>query len=142
MKTSRFFLIVLVVSAILNGCGSDPENDLSGLVSFASEPSYANDALTFEAQIQFGFAGEAVEVEYKIMSADSEIFSGSATANNNPDGMGLWFETAPVSYSLPSSQYSGQTITVYLDPDNKITSKEYTTETYVNLYKKSTITIP
>ncbi len=56
--------------------------------------------------------------------------------------MGLWFETDPISYSLPSSQYSGQTITVYLDPDNKITSKEYTTATYVDLYKKSSVTIP
>ncbi len=85
MMTLRFLSILLIVSAVITGCGSDPENDISGLVSFASEPAYANDAVTFEAQIQFGFAGEAVEIEYKIMSADSEIFSSSAPASNNPE---------------------------------------------------------
>lgn len=142
MKTPRCLSVLLIITTFLTSCNSDPGSDMTGLVSFASNPTYNNDAITFTAQIQFGFAGQAIEIEYKIMSAESEVYNSSAIADNNPDGMGLWFETDPVSYSLPASEYSGQTITVWLDPDNKITSKDYTSESAVNTWKKETITIP
>ncbi len=144
MKKINALFVFLIVSAIFFSCNSDPDpdNELTGLVSFADDPTYSNDVLTFKAQIQYGFAGESIEIEYKIMSGETEISNGKKLASNNPDGLGIWFETDPVSYNLPSAQYSGQTITVWLDPDNKITIPEYTTDTYIDLYKKESITIP
>ena len=142
MKKTCVLLAFMVASTIFISCNSDPDSDLKGLVGFADNPKYSNDVITFAAQIQYGFAGESIEIEYKIMSGETEIYNDKKIANINPDGMGLWFETDPISHNLPSSQYSGQTITVWLDPDNKITSPEYTTEAYIDLYKKESLTIP
>lgn len=143
MKKNLFFCLAISGILILSGCTKDKDNDsLKGLVSFASGPSYIDGKLNFKAQIQYGAVGKPVDIEYLILDGTDVIKTGSANAGDNPDGMGIWYETEQISINLPASEYSGLIITVWLDPDNKITGPEYTTDTSVELWKKDSAEIP
>jgi len=115
---------------------------LKGLVSFSSDPVYSEGVITFKAQIQFGEVGRATDIEFDVLEGTTVLLSDVVTAASNPDGMGMFFETGTVSLSLDQAVYTGKTLTIHLDPENKITSDEYTTQQQVDLWKIETVDIP
>ncbi len=142
MKKS--FLILVAFSLLFAGCSKDDQdNPVKGLVSFASDPVYAAGKINFAAQIQFSAVGEAVDIEYQLMDGDVIINSEAMKTENVDGGLGLFFETAELSITLtPIESFSGKELTVWLDPENKVTASEYTDDTNVNLWKKETVRIP
>jgi hypothetical protein len=143
MKKNLFALLSLIIIFSFTNCTKEEEDDImKGLVNYASGPDYNNGNLSFKAQIQYATAGKAAIIEYQILEGTDLIESGTSNADENPDGMGIWFQTGTISIALPASEYSGKTITVWLDPDNKVTSSEYTTPTSVDLWKKADVVIP
>ncbi len=136
-------IFTLIVALFFVACSKDDENNSAkGLVSFKTGPSFARNAITFTPQVQFGGNGKAINIEYIILDGNSQIESGKAYADINEDGMKLWFQSGPVQVAIAGSQYSGKTLVVYLDPENKVTSLEYTSDTYVDAYKKESVIIP
>ena len=142
-KNLAILLVTLLSFSSCEDNGNDAGNN-KGLVSFKNNqnPSYSGGQISFIAQVQFGFSGKAVECEYDILDGTTKITSGKASCSSNADGMGLFWESAVINVPINSTTYKGKTITVYLDPSNKVTSKEYTTEVYVNSYKKGSVIIP
>lgn len=139
-------LAILLVAMFLFSSCEDNGNEVGsnkGLVSFKNyqNPSYSGGQIRFIIQVQFGFSGKAVECEYDILDGTTKIISGKASCSSNADGMGLFWESAVINIPVNSTTYKGKTITVHLDPANKVTSKEYTTEVYVNSYKKGLVVI-
>lgn len=136
--------VLFIFSVLLAGCSKEDEVDsLKGLVSFASNPAYDNGNISFVAQIQFSSSGQAVDIEYQLMDGDIVLQSETLSTENADGGLGLFFETAEIIVSLnPISDFSGKDLTVWLDPENKVTASEYTDETNVNLWKKETVSIP
>jgi hypothetical protein len=126
-------------------CSVDKEEDrMKGLVQFQELPSYSNNQIKFKANIQFTSPNsKGAIIEFKVLDGNTLIANGSATANFNMDGgLNLFFETRDIAVTVNGTSLSGKTIQVYLDPDNKVTASQFITETYVNLYKKASVTIP
>jgi hypothetical protein len=144
MKRVYVLTILLVLVILCSGCfkDNDKPSGSKGLVSFKQNPVYTPGKIAFTAQIQFGEGGKTVDIEYKLYDGSTELASGMALADSNPDGFGLFYATPAIEIAINGNALNGKTLTVYLDPDNKVTLPEYTTETYVNLYKKASVLIP
>ena len=143
MKKHILTWVILIPILFFNSCTKEEDKlSLKGLVSFAENPTYSSNTITFRAQIQFGGLGRPTEIEYQLLESGEGIFNGRANASSNPDGMGIWFETGQISVDIPLAEYSGSVITIWLDPDNKITLPEYTTQVSVDLWKKESVNIP
>lgn len=142
MKTS--FLLLVAFSLLFVGCSKDDQDHpAQGLVSFASDPVYDDGKINFAAQIQFSTVGEAVDIEFQLMDGDVVVHSDAIGTENVDGGLGLFFETAEISVTLaPIASFSGKELTIWLDPENKVTAGEYTDDTNVNLWKKETVSIP
>jgi hypothetical protein len=138
------YLVLSAVSAalLLTACRPDPVGPGGkGLVSFKTEPVYATSEVTFVVQIQFGSSGSPAEIEYTISEGTSVIHSGTAQATVNPDGLNIFYESAVITEPINAGIYSGKTLTVRLDPDDKVTLDTYTTPTYTDLYRTATFTV-
>jgi hypothetical protein len=137
-------LVILGLVLLFGACSKDDGSSQTakGLVSFKQNPSYSSNKIRFVAQIQFGGGGKAVSIEYKLLDGATVITSGTTSANSNPDGFSLFYVTSDIEIAIDANALKGKTLTVHLDPDNKVTLPEYTTETYVNLYKKASVLIP
>ncbi len=142
MKFHLLFIYCFGALLLLSCDKEKSDKDLNGLVSFAEDPSYSDGTISFAASVQFGFVGEAVKCEYQILDGSSIIEDGEVNCNNNGDGMGLFWESNIESVNINAGVYSGKTIVIFLDPSNKITSSDYRSEQYVNLYKKKSVTFP
>jgi hypothetical protein len=144
MKRLIPMLMIMSLVLLFSACSKDDDSlpTVKGLVSFKQNPVYTTNKISFSIQIQFGGGGKAVDIEYKLLDGSSVIASGKSTADNNPDGLKLFYETSMVEITIDSNALKGKTLTVHLDPDNKLTLQEYTTDTYVNLYKKASVQIP
>lgn len=140
----KILLILITFSILIVGCSKEDQDYFpKGLVSFASNPVYGNGKINFMAQIQFSDIGQAVDIEYQLLDGEIVLISDSKSTENADSGLGLFFKTLEISVSLdPISNFSGKEITVWLDPENKVTASEYTDETNVNLWKKKTVIIP
>lgn len=136
--------MLLSLAFLFSTCskGDDLSQSAKGLVSFKQDPAYTINKISFNIQIQFGGGGKAVDIEYKLHDGGSVIASGKSSANTNPDSYGLFYVTPDIEIAIDGNALKGKTLIVHLDPDNKVTLKEYTTETYVNLYKKASVLIP
>ena len=143
---NNVLITILLAASFLTACEKNDNDDdtdiLKGLVSFKQDPVFSDGKINFIVTVQFGAQGEAVEVEYDIMDGDSKISSGKANCSTNPDGLGMFWESQMVAVTIDQTTYKGKTLTVFLDPANKVTANTYTNETYVNLYKKESILIP
>jgi hypothetical protein len=137
-------ILPLLILLFLFACSKDDENNTTykGLVYFTEDPVYLNGYITFTAIVQFGFKGKAVPIEYQVLEGNTLITGGDAATVNGDAGLGAFFETDPISIPIDLDTYSGKTITVWLDPDNKITDDEYTNDDMVELFKKEEVTIP
>jgi hypothetical protein len=144
MKNTLKALAFLSIFFLSVSCSKEDNNEyvMKGLVSFSNDPVYSQAKITFKAQIQFPGSGQPVNIDYLVLADNVVRASETVIADFNPDGMGIWFETGLISTSISQTEYSGKYITIQLDPDNKITSSEYTSEIYINLYKKATVQIP
>ncbi len=137
-KLSFIFLIPLLFLS----CEKD-EDTPKGLVSFAELPAYADGAITFQAQIEFSEPGKEVPIEFIVYEGDTELISDEAPAAANPDGQDLFWETGTVTLTLnPLDAFYGKTLTVHLDPDNKVTADEYTSAQEVETWKVESVPIP
>ncbi len=142
---NNVLITILLAAIFLTACEKSDNNDdadMKGLVSFKEDPVFSGGKINFSVTVQFGAQGKAVEVEYDIMDGDSKISSGKANCSTNPDGLGMFWESQMVEVTIDQATYKGKTLTVFLDPANKVTANAYTDETYVNLYKKESILIP
>jgi hypothetical protein len=144
MKRLIPMLMILSLVLLFSACSKDEGSSQTakGLVSFKQNPVYTSNKISFSIQIQFGGGGKAVDIEYKLFDGSSVITSGKSSANSNPDGYGLFYVTPDIEIAVDGNALKGKTLTVHLDPENKVTLQEYTTETYVNLYKKASVQIP
>jgi hypothetical protein len=144
MKRLIPLLVILNLVLLISACSKDDDSSQTakGLVSYKQNPSYTSNKISFSSQIQFGGGGKAVSIEYKLLDGTTVIVSGKASADSNPDGYGLFYVTPEVEITIDGNALKGKILTVHLDPDNKVTSQEYTTETYVNLYKRASVLIP
>jgi len=135
------FLVSFIL--LITSCKKDnSESNIAGLVTFAEYPSYSSGAVKFKISVQFGQVGHKVNCDYQLLDGSTLVASGSGECLNNNDGLGIFWESVILSIPINYSQYSGKTLTLKLDPDNKITLSTYTSETYVNLYKVASIIIP
>ena len=142
----KHIIIILSVSALLiQGCTFEKEDKgTKGLVQFQQNPTYSNNQIKFKVSVQFSAASpKGTKVDFKVFDGTTMIASGTTDANINMDsGLNIFFYSPEVTVTVNGAGLSGKTILVHLDPDNKVTAKEFTSETYVNLYKKATVTIP
>lgn len=141
----KLIVTFLSVSFLFMSCSKDDNDDSTakGLVSFADGPSYVDGTIVFTPQIQFGFQGEAVDIEYQVLDGNAVLLSEMVETQNVDGGMGAFFEGPETTITLtPLSGFSGKLITIWLDPENKVTSDEYTDDTNVSLWKKKSVSIP
>ena len=143
MKKIMIFTAVVLLVFSCGGNEESIEPSPKGLVTFSEEPVYSNGNIKFVAGIQFGFAGSPVIIEYQVLDGTQVVANGSANANINTDGgLNAFFETAIVEEAINANTYSGKTLTVWLDPENKVTADTYTDQQNVNLWKKEDVDIP
>lgn len=122
-------LAVGCAALVLGGCGGlfGLFGGTKGLVTFASNPRYDDPAqeACFAAVVQYhNLKGRATEVEYQLLDGATEIASGSAEAATFDEVSKSW-ETGEIRVSVPLAQHSGKIITVFLDPDAKLTSDQW-----------------
>jgi hypothetical protein len=144
-KIILFLCAITVIAACENeekDKNKNENNVLKGLVYFSEDPYIENDTLKFKFLIQYGTEGEAKEIEYLIKDSTSILLSSKANAFNNIDGMKMAFYTELIKWPLAGKGLSGKTLTVYLDPENKVTSEMYTSDVYVELYKIEEVVVP
>ena len=143
-RTLKMFAIGFILF-IFVGCETENDkannSDGKGLVQISGW-RYENDTLSFKLSIQYPTPGEKTELEYAIYDNMTLIQNGSANTSVQDAGLNIFFETAMLKFRLPKSSYAGKTILIWADPENKKTNSMYTTETYVDLYKKMEVKIP
>ncbi len=140
----HLFILALVLASLLVSCSKDNEEDqtMKGLVQFSEKPAYADDKITFQAEILYSVAGQPAEVEFQVLENNVVLLEDKTKAENNIDGIGFSFRTPMISITAKQTDFAGKTLTVFLDPNNKLTTEEYTSQQYVDLYKKESVTIP
>ena len=133
----------------MNACSLNSEDDLNGdgetqgLVQFASGTHYdsSTSEVKFTAFVQYGAVGKPIDIEYQLLDGTTVITSGKALADEDKSSLGIAFYTPEIAIGIDKNVYSTKTLTIYLDPSNKVTADEYTSDNYVNLYKKKKIII-
>lgn len=139
----KTILLLAAISILVFSCKKEDEDPLKGLVTFESGPTYTNGTIVFTAQIQFGEVGEAVQIEYQLLEGDVVLLSETLETQNADGGLGAFFISPDVTITLdPIEDFSGKDLTIWLDPENKVTSDEYTDDMNVDLWKKETVSIP
>jgi hypothetical protein len=134
--------LAVFAALLLTACRSEPvEPGGKGLVSFKVNPVYASSEVTFQVQIQFAGGGGSTSIDYTISDGSTVIRSGTAQANSNPDGLKIFYESAVITEPINPGTYIGKTLTVRLDPDDKVTLGTYTTPTYTELYRTATFLV-
>ncbi|TVQ17998.1 MAG: hypothetical protein EA361_01830 [Bacteroidetes bacterium] len=136
-------------------CSKDDDipSHLKGIVQFKSYTTsqglrpviYSDGQLKFIVKMQLVGASSNVnvDIDFDILEGNTKIANGKVKVKNNTDGgLGMFWESDEHSHGIDAVALQGKTLTVYLDPANKYTGSDYADETYVNLYKKATITIP
>ncbi|MFW6328389.1 MAG: hypothetical protein ACOC2F_08770 [Bacteroidota bacterium] len=143
-------LVILLFILAVIGCTKEKENydgnsQPRGLIYFLEDIVFENNTLSFSFLIQYGSPyDKPVTIAYSILAEGREIKKGEASAKNELSGFGLngaW-GTDLISVPLDSATYSGQTITVFLDPEAKHTGKDYQSEIMTDAYRKESIIIP
>ena len=141
MKKSLFFFLLLSVISI--SCEKEKEQPgPKGLVSFSQGPEYGFGAIRFAASVQFGGDGKAVSCDYRITDGSSVVSEGNVECGSNTDGMNLFWESELEVVNIDAQTFSGKTLEVLLDPSHEITLPEYTSQQYIDLYKKASVVIP
>lgn len=125
----RFVKIIglgLLAAIILVSCGmlGGAFGNNAGLVTFYTNPTYdaGTERVEFQAVIQFSdYGGSETPIEYQVLDGATVISSGTAQADQFDDVMRFWKSTT-VGVAVPRATYSGKDITVFLDPDAKVSS--------------------
>lgn len=140
----HFLILAVALASLLASCSKDNEEDqtMKGLVQFSEKPVYADDKITFQAEILYSATGQPAEVEFQVLENDIVRLEDKVNAETNIDGIGFSFRTPMISVTATQADFAGKTLTIFLDPKNKLTTEEYTSEQYINLYKKESVTIP
>jgi hypothetical protein len=144
MKTYNTILFTALIIFSFS-CSKNKDEEVSepkGLITFKTKPYFESQNIKFAISIQYSGGGKAANCEYEIYDGAAKISQGSASCSNNTEGMGIFWESSLVSVPTSASIYSGKTLTVKIDPANKITLSTYTTPTYVDLYKVEGLLIP
>jgi hypothetical protein len=134
-------LLVLTTTLLLISCteNKDDKKVLKGLVNFATKPYYEAGKIIFVAQIQYGFAGEGIDMEYKVLQGETVLLTKTLAVKNNADGgMNIFFKSDEIHIQLnPLEDFKGKEITIHLDPDN-----EHTSSDTAEHWKKSSVLVP
>ncbi len=142
----KLVILFFILSGI--GCSKDNvkdnmANQVKGLIYFQEDPKFQHNTLSFSYAIAYGSQyDKPVTIDYSILAEGIEIIRGEASAKNETSGMNIFWETDLISVTLDSATYSGQSITVFLDPEAKHTGEAYLSEIYTDLYRKESILIP
>jgi hypothetical protein len=153
MKKAAIILLAFMFGIVSCSKDDDIPSHLKGIVQFKSYTTtqglrpviYSDGQLKFIVQMQLAGASQNlnVDIDYDILDGTIKIANGKVNVKNNIDGgLGMFWESGEHSHGIDAVALQGKTLTVYLDPSNKYTGSQYTTETHVNLYKKATVTIP
>lgn len=151
MKNHLIIISILILA--LSACTKDETSNLKGIVQFDSyttnqglkEVVFENGQIKFVVQIQLSGSSNSLNagVSYQLLDGDTKISEGTADVNQNLDGgLGMFWGADEETVTIDTGIYSGKTLTVYLDPENKYTDDMYTTQEYVELYKKGFVVIP
>ena len=70
------------------------------------------------------------------------VSEGNVECGSNTDGMNLFWESELEVVNIDAQTFSGKTLEVLLDPSHEITLPEYTSQQYIDLYKKASVVIP
>jgi hypothetical protein len=120
MRITRLLVAGFVL--VLAGCSLLGRG--KGHVSFYGDPGYdeVSGELFFAAAFEpDGALGNEVTIEYEITRGSTFVTSGTAQADTYDDALGSWV-TGDIRVALEQSVYAGKTITISLDPEDKLTS--------------------
>ncbi|MGF1637726.1 MAG: hypothetical protein ACFCUU_11685 [Cyclobacteriaceae bacterium] len=156
MKNQLILTSILIIS--LCSCSSDNDADASsshkGIIQFKSytlpgglqDVIYSNNSLMFKVELQLTTGASQnvnADLDYHILEGTTKISEGKVKVNKNLDGgLGMFWGADEHSAPVNGTTYKGKTLTVFLDPSNKNTAEQYTTQIYIDLYKKASVTIP
>lgn len=128
MKAMRFAVVCVVTGLVLSGCTGffGGTGGGSGVAVLESSPTYdtTSEELVFTLTFQYSDYQQhsAVDIDYDILDAsDGVITSGSATTTSY-DEYGATWTTDEVRVSVSRATYSGQTVTIFVDPDARLTA--------------------
>lgn len=151
----RLFFLVSIMLLVFVSCTEDNEipSSMKGIVYFKAYPLaggnqyaiYSNNSVKFKIEIQLSGSSQNLnaDIEYHLLDGSTKIGEGTVKVNKNIDGgLGMFWGADEYAAAIDGNALKGKTITIYLDPSNKYTGSEYTSETYVNLYKKTSILVP
>jgi hypothetical protein len=117
--------------------------DQKGLVVFYDNPRYdsSTEEVYFRASLQYDTpsGGQAADIEYQILDGSTVVSSGAAAAGTYDSYAQTW-DTDEIRAAVSQATYGGKTLTIFLDPDAKLTS-----DTWLNPSldgRKKDITIP
>jgi hypothetical protein len=149
MKALKVGLVV--ASAVLRvaactGLFGGPDGGSSGqkgLVAFSDNPKYdsTTEEVYFRASLQYDTAGggQAADIEYQILDGDTVVASGSGAADTYDSYFQTW-GTQEIRVPVSQATYGGKTLTIFLDPEAKLTSSTWLNPSLDG--RKKNITIP
>lgn len=106
---------------------------------------FSDNEIRFIVDMELGASTKKldIEVDYHLLDGTQKIGEGTFRVNILLDaGLGIYWGSDVNYIPVDGNAMRGKTLTVFLDPENKYTAARYTNETFVDLYKKASITIP
>ena len=151
--TTRLFTIAVIALVIFSCSKDDMSSNPKGIVKFKSYTAagglrpliFVDGSIRFIVELQLNGTRQNLnaDVTYHLLDGEQKLREGKVKVNQNLDGgLGMFWGSEEHSVAIDMSALSGKTLTIYLDPSHALTASEYTTQTYIDLYKKASITIP
>jgi len=148
-----YFLIALTLTTL--SCRKE-DNDfpsyLKGIVKFkpyemSAGPQallFSDNEIRFVVDMQLGSSAKKLDIDldYQLLEGTQVIGEGTVRVNILLDaGVGIYWGSDENYIPVDGVAMRGKTLTVYLDPQHKYTASNYTSEAYINRYKKASIVI-
>jgi hypothetical protein len=151
----RLSILISIILLVFMSCTKDNDisSELKGRVYFKAYTVaggntysvYSGNSVKFTVEMQLSGSSQNLnaDIEYHLLDGSTKIGEGNVKVNKNIDGgVGMFWGADEHTASIDGNLLKGKTITIYLDPSNKYTGADYTSETYVNLYKKTSFLVP
>lgn len=149
----KYFLIVLAL--ITMSCIKDDNyfpSYLKGIVKFkpyetSAGPQaliFSDNEIRFLVDMQLGSSAKKIDIDldYQLLEGEQIIGEGTVRVNILLDaGLGIYWGSDENYIPVDGAAMRGKTLTVFLDPEHKYTASKYTSEAFINRYKKASITI-
>ncbi len=155
MKPSLLYLFIVLLLSTFS-CKKE-DNDfpsyLKGIVKFKPYETsrgpqmlmFADNEIRFVVDMQLGSSAKRIDidVDYHLLEGTQVIGEGKVRVHFLLDaGLGVYWGSDENYVPVDGVAMRGKTLTIYLDPEHKYTASNYVNETFINVYKKASITIP